>query len=146
MKKALALALLSLSSDARTGKHIIVVIADDLGANDLGVRNGGRTLTPTIDSLIADGITMTSYYTFKICSPSRASALTGRYPWGAGFYDMSLDPMHTTHNFTLYPHHLRAGGYKTHALGFVEAPAAPRAQNQNPHPSATPHQRPAPMQ
>jgi arylsulfatase A-like enzyme len=67
-------------------KHIVVIVADDLGRNDLGARNGGRTISPSIDALIAEGVSLTSYHTFKICSPSRASTLTGRYPFNAGFY------------------------------------------------------------
>lgn len=47
-----------------------------------------QTITPTIDGLLKDGIFLSDYYTFKICSPSRAAMTTGRYPWGAGFYDM----------------------------------------------------------
>jgi len=73
-------------------KHIVVIVADDLGRNDLGARNGGRTISPSIDALIAEGISLTSYHTFKICSPSRASTLTGRYPFNAGFYDMNAVP------------------------------------------------------
>ena len=107
---------------AANPKHIIMVVADDLGYNDLGVRNahganGPRTITPTLNNLVSTGLTLSSYYTFKICSPSRASSLTGRYPWGAGFYDMNVDNDHTTTNFTLYPELLNKAGYRTHALG-----------------------------
>jgi len=102
-------------------KHLVFIVADDLGRNDLGIRNahasGPRTLSPNIDGLIRGGLTLSSYHTFKICAPSRASTLTGRYPWGAGFYDMATDNDHTTANFTLYPALLQAAGYKTHALG-----------------------------
>lgn len=102
-------------------KHIVMIVADDLGRNDLGIRNakekGPRTVTPNIDALITQGITLDAYHTFKICGPSRASTLTGRYPWGAGFYDMNQDNDHTTTNFTLYPALLQAAGYRTHALG-----------------------------
>ena len=98
-------------------KHIVVIVADDLGRTDLGARNGGRTISPSIDALIAEGISLTSYHTFKICSPSRASTLTGRYPFNAGFYDMNSDNDHTTTNFTLYPALLKEAGYATHAWG-----------------------------
>ena len=57
---------------------IVHVIADDLGYNDLGSDNGGKTHTPNIDSLRKDGIDLTDYSTFKVCAPSRASLLTGR--------------------------------------------------------------------
>ena len=56
-------------------------------AADLGATNGGLTHTPNIDALRNEGLVLSSYHTFKICSPSRASMFTGRYPWGAGFYD-----------------------------------------------------------
>ena len=62
-----------------------MIVADDLGYNDLGARNSYG------HGLIGNGVTLSSYYTFKVCSPSRASSLTGRYPWGAGFYDMTVD-------------------------------------------------------
>lgn len=42
---------------------------------------------------------------------------TGRYPWGAGFYDMSSDSDHCTTNSTALPELLKPLGYKTHALG-----------------------------
>jgi arylsulfatase A-like enzyme len=34
------------------------------------------------------GLVLSQYYTFKLCSPTRASLQSGRYPWGVGFYDM----------------------------------------------------------
>eukprot|EP01047_Picozoa_sp_COSAG01_P075546 COSAG01_NODE_12979_length_1654_cov_1.932476_1_plen_166_part_00 len=85
--------------------HIIQVVADDLGYDDLGhasvMGNGGKTITPAINQLMEDGIILHDYYTFKVCSPTRASLLTGRYPWGAGFYDMSDDGDHCTSQFKL---------------------------------------------
>ena len=88
MARALSLLLSLLATTHAAPPHIVVIVADDLGRNDLGIRNahasGPRTLTPAIDKLITEGITLSSYHTFKICSPSRASTLTGRYPWGAG--------------------------------------------------------------
>ena len=50
----------------------------DLGYNDLGIRNGGKTITPTINELIRTGVTLSSYYTFRLCSPTRASLMSGR--------------------------------------------------------------------
>ena len=110
--------------------HVLFVMADDLGHGDLGHFNGGRTHTPAIDELIADGLTLASYYTFKICSPSRAAFHTGRYPWGMGWYDMESDGDHCTSEYELLPSLLRKQGYAPHALGkwdlgFVEARCHP---------------------
>ena len=56
--------------------------------------------------------------------------ITGRYPWGAGFYDMSQDTNHCTDNSTALPELLKPLGYKTHALGkwdvgFMEKKCSP---------------------
>jgi len=53
--------------------------------------NGGKTYTPAIDGLLAQGIHMARFHTFKICAPSRASTMTGRYPFNVGFYAMPSD-------------------------------------------------------
>ena len=46
-----------------------------------------------------------------------AAMLTGRYPWGTGFYTMNEDSDHCTTNSTALPELLKPLGYKTHALG-----------------------------
>ena len=63
---------------------IVHIVGDDLGYNDVwdgtnGYASNPHTLTPTMDSLFPKAIRLTSYYTYKVCSPSRASILTGRY-------------------------------------------------------------------
>jgi arylsulfatase I/J len=95
-----------------------MIVADDLGYNDLGVTNGGKTITPELDSLIKGGVTLSSYYTFRVCSPTRASIQTGRYPWGIGFYDMSDDSSHCVDSaFKMLPQLMKDEGYRTHAIG-----------------------------
>ena len=69
--------------------HVLFIVGDDVGYADIGHFNDKKTITPTLDGLLTDGVMLTDYYTFKICSPSRAAMLTGRYPWGAGFYNMA---------------------------------------------------------
>lgn len=100
-----------------------ILLRTDLGYDDLGhdsvMGNGGKTFSPNINKLMDDGIILHDYYTFKVCSPTRASLLTGRYPWGAGFYDMSNDGDHCTDQFRLVADLLKEAGYTTHALGKV---------------------------
>ncbi|MBT3385413.1 MAG: sulfatase-like hydrolase/transferase [Prolixibacteraceae bacterium] len=59
--------------------NIVVIIADDLGWNDVGY-HGSEIKTPTIDKLARSGIEFDRFYVCSVCSPTRASLLTGRYP------------------------------------------------------------------
>jgi arylsulfatase A-like enzyme len=95
---------------------IVHVVADDLGYNDLGYTNGGLTHTPHIDALATSGIQLQQYYTYKVCSPSRASIMTGRYSWGVGYYDMK-GPLVVPTAFKLVPELLGELGWRTHAIG-----------------------------
>lgn len=70
--------------------NVILILADDMGANDVtfaggGVANG-TVPTPNIDSIGNEGVSFTNGYAgHATCAPSRASILTGRYPSRTGF-------------------------------------------------------------
>ena len=70
--------------------NIILILADDMGYNDISLHNGGAAdgslQTPHIDSLAKNGILFTRGYAANAtCAPSRASIMTGRYPTRFGF-------------------------------------------------------------
>ena len=70
--------------------NIILIVADDLGYNDIstfgGGVAGGRVQTPHIDQLAAEGAVFAqSYSGAGTCAPSRAMLMTGRYPTRTGF-------------------------------------------------------------
>jgi arylsulfatase A-like enzyme len=70
--------------------NIVVIVADDLGYNDLTFAGGGiangAVPTPNIDGLAAAGVEYTRGYTGNAtCAPSRAAIMTGRYPQRFGF-------------------------------------------------------------
>ena len=69
--------------------NIIVILADDLGINDVSMNGGGHTAegvpTPHIDSLAREGVRFDQGYAGSaVCTVSRAALLTGRYPWRFG--------------------------------------------------------------
>ena len=68
--------------------HIVHIMADDTGWNDLGYKNG-LIDSPNLDRLAMEGIRLTRHHSFKVCSPSRSSFHTGRYAFSLGLYDNS---------------------------------------------------------
>jgi arylsulfatase A-like enzyme len=78
------------TSDGRRPPNVIVIVADDLGYNDLTFGGGGvadgAVPTPRIDSIARDGVEYTRGYAGNAtCAPSRAAIMTGRYPTRFGF-------------------------------------------------------------
>ena len=65
--------------------NFVVVYCDDLGYGDLSCFGSEYIKTPHLDALARDGVRLTNWYSnCPVCSPSRASLLTGRYPRNAG--------------------------------------------------------------
>ena len=69
--------------------NIIVILADDLGSNDVTTSGGGYAAqgapTPNIDSIARDGVRFDQGYAgAAVCTVSRAALMTGRYPWRFG--------------------------------------------------------------
>ena len=67
--------------DAATRPNIVFILADDLGWRDVGCYGSTFHETPNIDRLAAQGVRLTDAYAASpICSPTRASILTGLHP------------------------------------------------------------------
>ena len=65
--------------------NFIVIMTDDQGYGDLSCMGNTDFCTPNIDALAANGARFTNWYSNSpVCSPSRASLLTGRYPAHSG--------------------------------------------------------------
>ncbi len=74
------------AASAAKGPNVVVLFADDLGSQDIGCY-GGPVKTPTLDSLAARGVRFSDFHSAcSICSPSRASLLTGRNHIRSGVY------------------------------------------------------------
>jgi hypothetical protein len=103
--------------------HIVYVLVDDWGYNDLGSRSTYLSwATPTIDGLAANGVSLTNYYTNELCSPSRAALMTGRYAFRLGFQSGGEDGSASTRfalNLTeiTLGQELQSAGYRTYIIG-----------------------------
>lgn len=103
--------------------NIIVIVADDLGFSDIAPY-GSEIPTPNLQRVADRGITMTNYHTAPMCSPARASLLTGVNPHRAGFgFVSNVDPgfpgmrIEFGDEITTLPRILRDQGYATMAFG-----------------------------
>src|SRR5436190_77955 len=63
--------------------NIVFILADDLGSYDVGWR-GSEIRTPNLDALCARGAKLENFYVQPVCSPTRSSLMTGRYPMRYG--------------------------------------------------------------
>ena len=137
--KNLATTVFLLSSlcvhDAFAKPNFVFILADDLGVMDIGIEGSTYYETPHIDSLARRGMRFTQgYATCQVCSPSRASIMTGKFPARHGITDWigARTTWQWTRNGKILPaeyeHHLnhedetiaevlKAAGYKTFFAG-----------------------------
>ncbi len=82
--------------------NVIIVLADDLGYSDLGCY-GSEIATPELDRLAAEGVRYTNFHVNPMCSPTRASLMTGLNAHMAGVGHI----VHSDPGFPGYAHELR---------------------------------------
>jgi len=104
---------------AATLPNIVIFLADDLGYGDLGCYGNPVIKTPNIDGLASEGVRLTDCHSGgTVCSPSRASLLTGRTPYRSGFYYIAgAEGSHLRKTEVTLPSLLKAKGYDTCFVG-----------------------------
>ena len=64
--------------------NVVYLLADDLGWSDVSIHPGGSIPTPHIDRLFEQGVELSNFMGWCVCSPTRAMLLTGRHPVRVG--------------------------------------------------------------
>ena len=112
--------------------NIVFFLVDDMGWRDVGIYGSDFYDTPNIDQLATNGIRFTQAYAAShVCSPTRASILTGKYParlaltdWLNGRAEHDFEKLrsakykrHLPFEDITLPEELKKGGYKTAIFG-----------------------------
>ncbi len=120
MKKLLNfLAILCLTVGVQAGEtkpNVILLMADDMGWGSVGYNGNEIIQTPNLDQMAKEGIRFDRFYSASaVCSPTRASCLTGRNPFRTGVFNANngiLRPEEIT-----LPELLKEQGYTTGHFG-----------------------------
>src|SRR4051794_18588155 len=127
----IALGVPALRAEAEARPNVVLILVDDLGWTDFGCYGSDLYETPQIARLARDGMRFTAAYSAcTVCSPTRASLLTGKYParlhitdWIPG--QMPANPKMLVPEWTKYlpleettiADVFRGAGYKTASIG-----------------------------
>ena len=95
--------------------NLVFILADDLGWADVAF-HGGSAPTPHLDRLAKEGLELTQHYVAPVCSPTRASLMTGRFWSRFGVTTPQAEPALPSDTMTL-PRALKAAGYDTCLAG-----------------------------
>jgi len=100
--------------------NIVLIVADDLGWQDVGFHGSSQIVTPAMDALAYDGIILNNYYVQPICTPSRAALLSAKHPIHLGLQTgviLGSEPYGLALTERILPAYLKSLDYATHMVG-----------------------------
>lgn len=111
-----AVALPALPAE-RPRPNIVLFVSDDQGFGDLSLHDNPVLRTPNLDRIAQEGAEFTQFHVNPVCSPTRASLLTGRYYYRTGVVDTYLGRSMMFNDEVTIAEVLQQAGYKTGIFG-----------------------------
>ena len=109
-----------LASVASAARPNVLFIASDDMRPQLGCYGDPTVKSPQLDALAKRGVVFErSYVQQALCSPSRISMLSGRYPATTGIFEIGRPLRATMPDITTLPQHFKNNGYHTRSLGKI---------------------------
>ncbi len=109
----------SASARERAGgpPNVVVIVVDDWRWDELGAAGHAFLQTPNIDRIAREGaLFLNAFHAVPLCSPNRATLLTGQYPSLHGIID-NVARSRASHTLRTFPGMLQQAGYRTAFLG-----------------------------
>ena len=130
LRTLLTITLLLPTHAAQPKPNIILVLADDLGAQELGCYGNKTHRTPNLDRLAAEGTRFETFYANPLCTPTRMALMTGQYGFRNGYLGMGNpnfipkkdSPLHAIGNHFTHADLLKSAGYRTALVGKWQLP------------------------
>jgi len=122
MSKLLRISLLllltfGLAASGATRPNVLLILTDDQGHGDIGFHHNPKIRTPNIDRLAREGVRFERFHANPVCSPTRASLLTGRYYYRTGVVDTYLGRSMMYPDEVTIAEMLAKSGYRTGIFG-----------------------------
>jgi arylsulfatase A-like enzyme len=105
------------SAEPEEKPNIVLVMVDNLGYGDFGFSGNKEVKTPNIDNFAREGIQFTRFYANPMCSPTRASLMTGRYYYRTGVIHTSRGGAKMHGDEVTIAEYLNKAGYATGLFG-----------------------------
>ena len=120
MRYLLFFILFSLNLTALDNPNVVIILTDDLGWGDVSY-HGSHIPTPNIDKLAKDGMELNRFYSNPVCSPTRASLLTGLHIFNHGvvrpFMNPAAEQTGMPPELKIMPQYFKEAGYQTALSG-----------------------------
>ena len=113
----LSFAMLQGAAAAEPRPNILLITTDDQGYGDLGFHGNAKIRTPNLDRFAQESVRFKSFLVSPVCSPTRASLMTGRYNYRTGVVDTYAGRSLMSPDETTIAELLTSAGYRTGIFG-----------------------------